>query len=266
MITLPIENSSAQVRQKTQKENFYAARAALFVLALTAAFALNTTAIAQALPGSLWYNGDWNGVNGAANEENTLVSQANTYDDFNVPAGQTWHVTGVYSVDLLTEGFVATGSLWEIRQGVSNGNAGTIIPGGTGTQTPTIILSPSGGYYVEVTGLNLTLTAGTYFITVAPSDSGSGRSFNTTTSGTNCVGTPCGNNGNSWFNSTFFGVFFGPASAQVGVSPADFSDGVIGTAVPEPATVALITCGVGALLIALRRRREAGTPGGALSH
>jgi hypothetical protein len=238
------------------KYNF-AARAALFVLALTAAFALNTTAIAQALPGSLWYNGDFNGVNGLSNEENTVVSQANTYDDFNVPAGQTWTVTSLYSADLLTADFVATGSLWEIRTGVSNGNAGTIVPGGTGTQIPTLI--PTGRpmeYDVLVTGFTpFTLTSGTYFITVAPSDSGSGRSFNSTTSGANCVGTPCGNNGNSWFNSTFFGVFFGPASAEVGVSPADFSDGVIGTAVPEPATVALITCGVGALLIALRRRR-----------
>ena len=64
----------------------FAARAALLALALTAAFALNTTAIAQAPPGSLWYNGDWNYVNGLANERNTLVSQAAVYDDFNVTA------------------------------------------------------------------------------------------------------------------------------------------------------------------------------------
>ena len=42
-------------------------RAALLALALSAALALNTTAIAQAPPGSLWYNGDFNYVNGLAN-------------------------------------------------------------------------------------------------------------------------------------------------------------------------------------------------------
>ena len=63
-----------------------AGRAALLALALTAALVLNTTAIAQAPPGSLWYNGDFNGVNGLANERNTVVSQAAVYDDFNVTA------------------------------------------------------------------------------------------------------------------------------------------------------------------------------------
>ena len=61
-------------------------RAALLALALTAAFALNTTAIAQAPPGSLWYNGDWNFIGSLANERNTGVTQAAVYDDFDVTA------------------------------------------------------------------------------------------------------------------------------------------------------------------------------------
>jgi hypothetical protein len=81
-----------------------------------------------------------------------------------------------------------------------------------------------------------------------------GRFFNTTTSGMNCVGTPCGNDGNSWFNSSYFGVFFGPASAQCD-GCNDFSDGVIGNVVPEPATAALFICGLGTLLVVLRCRR-----------
>jgi hypothetical protein len=60
---------------------------ALFVIAVLAL--LNTTAIAQAPPGSLWYNGDYTYVNGLANERNTLVSQAGVYDDFNVTATMT---------------------------------------------------------------------------------------------------------------------------------------------------------------------------------
>jgi hypothetical protein len=236
-----------------------AARATLFALALTAAFAINTTAIAQALPGSLWYNGDFNGSIWLSNEYNTIVSQANTYDDFNVPSGPGWHVTGLYSADLLTAGFSVSSAEWEIRSGVSNGNAGTLVAGGILSPATAMTTGRSGGglteYDVLVSGLNITLAPGTYFISVAPYGNGSGRSLNTLTSGTNCVGTPCGNDGNSWFNSTFFGVFFGPASNQVGTSPADFSDGVIGNVVPEPATIALLSCGLGALLIALRRRR-----------
>jgi hypothetical protein len=232
-------------------------RAALVALALTAAFALNTTAIAQGLPGSYWYNGDFNQVNGLSSEYNTVVSAANTYDDFTVGAGGVT-INGVYSNELLTAGFINGGAEWEIRSGVSAGNPGTLVAGGSiapATYTPN---GQNGfgliGNWIQVTGLNVNLAPGTYYLSVAAADSGSGRAFNSTTSGAGCVGTPCGNNGNSWFNSAFFGVTFGAASDQLGTSPADFSMGVI--AIPEPATIALVTCGLGALLIAVRRRRS----------
>ena len=41
-----------------------------------------------------------------------------------------------------------------------------------------------------------------------------------------------------------------------GLTFGNLEGAVIGTVVPEPATVALLTCGVGALLIAVRRRRS----------
>jgi hypothetical protein len=108
-------------------------------------------------------------------------------------------------------------------------------------------------YMVEVTGLNVFLpmlpSGQHYWLNVTPVGNGTGRSFNSTTSGTNCVGTPCGNGMGAFFNSSEFGVFFGGPSG-------DYSNGVIGNVVPEPATVALLTCGVGALLIAVRRRRS----------
>jgi hypothetical protein len=241
--------------------------AALFVLALTAALALNTTAIAQAPPGSLWYNGDWNFTGGLANERNTGVTQAAVYDDFDVTAPLGWHVTAVFSDDLTDLGTVITGADWEIRTGVSEENAGTLIASGT-TNSP--LVTPTGRglqlteYMVEVTGLNVflpMLPSGQYYwLNVTPVGNGTGRSFNSKTSGTNCVGTPCGNDDNSFFNSTFFGANFDHASNWVGY-PADFSDGVIGTVVPEPAPLALLTCGVGALLIAFRRRRGIGKRG-----
>jgi hypothetical protein len=225
---------------------------ALVAVALTAfAFA----ASGAALPNSYWYNGDFNGTNGLSSEYNTIVSQANTYDDFNVTSNIT--VTGVYSNELLTAGFIQNGAEWEIRSGVSGGNAGTLVAGGSIAPATYTANGQDGfglfGYFVQVSGLNVSLAPGTYYLTVAANDSGAGRAFNSTTSGAGCVGTPCGNNGNSWFNSTFFGTFYGAASDQLGTSPADFSMGVI---VPEPATIALVTCGLGALLIAVRRRRS----------
>jgi hypothetical protein len=210
----------------------FAARAALLALVL------NTTVIAQAPPGgyggTLWYNGDFNGINGLANERNTAVTQAATYDDFNVPAGQMWIVTGVFSHNL--ENTVVTAADWEIRTGISEGNAGTLIASGR-TKSPEVTQVGQCGfgfceYMVEVTGINVTLVPGHYWLNVTPVGNGTGRSFNSTTSGANCVGTPCGNDQNAFFNSTYFGTYF-TSTANEG-QPYDFSNGVIGTAVPGP--------------------------------
>jgi hypothetical protein len=235
-------------------------RAALLALFVTAALLLNTTADAQAPPGSVWYNGDFNGVNGLANEENTLITQAAVYDNFIVPAGG-WTLAGVFSDNLAST--VITGADWEIRTGVSEGNGGTLVASGS-TSSP--IVTPTGRsgfgyteYTVEVTGLNLflpTLPSGQfYWLNVTPVGDGTGRSFNSTTSGANAIGQPRGNDQNAFFNSTFFGANFTSTSNEG--QPYDYSMGVIGMEVPEPTTVALLTCGVGALLIALRRRRAA---------
>src|SRR6266702_414405 len=73
----------------------------------------------------LWYNGDFNGVNGLANEDNTALGSgefASVYDDFNVPSGG-WTVTAVFSDNLSST--TITGATWEIRQGISEGNGGT---------------------------------------------------------------------------------------------------------------------------------------------
>jgi len=233
----------------------FTARAALLALALTAALALTTTAIAQAPPGSLWYNGDWNYVNGLANERNTVVSQAAVYDDFNVTAPLGWHVTAVFSDNIFLP-FVPTitGADWEIRTGLSEGNAGTLIASGT-TNSPVVTLTGRmtlnfQEYMVEVTGLNVFLpmlpSGQHYWLNVTPVDNGSGRSFNSTTSGLHAVGSPPGNDQNAFFNSAFFGTYF-TSTANEG-QPYDYSNGVIGTVVPEPPPWAMMAIGAVVLI------------------
>jgi hypothetical protein len=238
--------------------------AALLALALTAAVVLNTTAVAAAPPGSLWYNGDFNFVNALPNERNTLISQAAVYDDFNVTAPLGWNVTAVFSNNLLFNnppGCCITAADWEIRTGVSEGNGGTLVASGT-TNSPQVIFTflTENEFRVEVTGLNVFLpmlpSGQHYWLNVTPVGDGTGYSDNTDTSGLNCVGSPCGNDANAFFTSTYFGTYFTNTNNYDG--QPDFSMGVIGTVVPEPATVALLTCGLGMLLIALHRPRGAG--------
>jgi hypothetical protein len=104
----------------------------LFIIATiasAAALVLNTTTFAQAPPGSLWYNGDWNLVNGLSNERNTFVSQAAVYDDFNV-TGHGWNITAVFADDLLASNTNFIGADWEIRSDVSEVDGGTLVASG----------------------------------------------------------------------------------------------------------------------------------------
>jgi hypothetical protein len=244
------------------KYNF-AARAALLALGLTATFALNRTATAQAPPGSLWYNGDYNHINGLSNERNTLITQAAVYDDFDVTAPLGWHVTAVFSNDLVIGGGgIITGADWEIRTGISEGNPGTLIASGT-TNMPivTFTFHAQNEYMVEVTALNVFLPmlppGQHYWLNVTPVGNGTGRSANSDTSGMNCVGSPCGNDDNAFFNSTYFGTYF--TNTNNYTSQPDFSMGVIGNVVPEPPPWAMMAMGAVVLIGVqqLRRRKKA---------
>jgi Chaperone of endosialidase len=203
-------------------------RIPLLTLFVTTALVLNTTAMAQPLPKHYWYNGDWNFVKGLPNERNAIVSDAAVYDDFNVTGNIT--VYNVYSNDLLTPDFAVSGADWEIRSGISEGNPGILIASGT-TNAPLVIPTGRSGfglteYTVQVNGLAVTLVTGhTYWLMVRPVGNGTGRSFNSDTSGVNCMGTPCGNNDNAFFNSTYFGANF--RNTETAYGQHDFSMGLI---------------------------------------
>jgi hypothetical protein len=183
-------------------------------------------------PGPLWYNGDFDGVDGLTNEQDTFApGYSHVYDDFNVNDPGGWDVASVFSDDLANTNI--TSATWEIRQGVSAGNPGTLVASGV-TLTPVITPTGRSGFgftefMVEVTGLSVHLDPGTYWLNVTPVDNlDGGRSFDSTTSGANCIGTPCGDNANSFWDSDLFGVFFVPTS-DAGAQFHDFSMGVNGT-------------------------------------
>ena len=201
----------------------------------------------------LFYGGDADGANGLASERNTLIPDAMVYDDFEVVVG--WTVTGVFG-NFLAD-FTAQQAYYEIRSGVSVGNGGSLIASGTinVTQADTGL-----GYF----GLDLykiggeidplSLAPGTYWFGMAPIDNGGGRAYIATTSGANGVGSPL-NNGNSFFNSSYFGANFDLASNQVGQGYDDFSYGLEGTVVPEPGSMMALGMGALGILPFLRRRK-----------
>ena len=183
-------------------------------------------------PGTLWYNGDFDGIDGLTNEDNTSLGSgqfAHIYDDFIISEPGGWHVTALFSDNL--ENTNVTSATWEIRQGMSAGNGGTLVASGSGTPSVTPTGRSGFGFtefQVEIDGLDITLAQGTYWLNVTPVGDLTGRSFDSTTSGFDCVGTPCCNDDTAFLDSNFFGANFEPV-ADFGSQFHDFSMGVIGT-------------------------------------
>jgi hypothetical protein len=189
---------------------------------------------AHVLGGNLYYSGDFDGRNGLANEQSTFVSDARIYDNFAVPASDFWFVGGVWSSNLMSaRTFTAN---VEVRTGVSVGNGGTLVYSCTGGTADQYFTDAEGFGFIEFSvsvttdGANcpsLTLGPGTYWLNVQPVGNGGGRSFQSSTSGANSVGGPVGD-GNSFFDSTFFGYSFADVSTLLGTGPWDFSQGLFG--------------------------------------
>jgi hypothetical protein len=208
----------------------------------------------------LWYNGDVrSGGDGTVNEETTNRGSLNIYENFTVTDPAGWTIDRVWSNDSMQVTGINQAS-WSIRSGMSTGNGGTVIAGGisAATQTSTGRVNPSPGfpeYSIQVSGLSVYLPAGTYWLSVSPlvgeDTGGVFKSYVSVTLGANAVGTPPGNDANSFINSSFLGYNFAPAFNK------DYSLGVAGVvgAVPEPTSIVLIGVGAAGTLIHHRRRR-----------
>ncbi len=185
---------------------------------------------------SFWYADSLSNENDAAVHGNPYGSAV--YQNFVIPAGQSWNVTALFSNDIMT--LAPMSAYWEIRTGVSEGNGGTLVSSGAGSDSYSQ-KGEYGEYTNTVSGLNLTLAAGTYWFTVVPEAPGQrGRSSNTNTFGQNSVGTEM--NDEQYFNSPFYGYNFTNAD-NLSIFPR-FSSGVLGSAVPEPSSLAMIMPGL----------------------
>jgi hypothetical protein len=237
------------------------APASLKWLALALAVAAPGTARASMV---LWYNGDLQtGGGGTVNEETTNGGSFNIFDNFNVTAPGGWTIDTVWSNDSMQITGITQAS-WSIRTGMSVGNPGTVIASGVGaaTQTPTGRTNPSLGfaeYTIQVSGLNVPLAPGTYWLSVSPlvgadptvTGGGVFRSYNSTTTGTNAVGTPPGDDADGLLYSPFLGYNYATFHD-------DYSMGVAGVAqvasIPEPSPMVLAVVAASVGVLACRRR------------
>jgi hypothetical protein len=140
----------------------------------------------------------------------------------------TVDVTGVFS-DSLPFCYDGCGGIpgatWEIRQNVSPGDGGQVVASGF-TYAP-VVTVPDGVFTrTLVTCLNIHLPPGTYWLNVTPAghdNSGIDFSLAYTTSGVNCVGAPCGNDGNSFSYSPESGETWAQFSADWPMGITGFS-------------------------------------------
>jgi hypothetical protein len=239
--------------------------------------------MANAIPshaGVLWYNGDFpgnslgvlNGIN-MTFEGAFAAGAASVYDDFNVPTESGgWHVDSIWSNNLMTFSD-ATQATWSIRTNVASGDAGTVVADGTSPVT----LTPTGRSLLEfseftvlVSALGIDLAPGTYWLSVTPHGLGGDQSsLNATTDGLNAIGSPPGDNGNSFLNSALVSADFQPLDEVFGIAP-DFSMGVSGTVlaprvVPEPAAIWLTALALATLFFFAAKQRTSASSAGASS-
>jgi len=216
--------------------------------------------VAPSIADTLWYNGDYyyDDNNRPAEQANRYVSNqispalnARAYDDFVVSASG-WTINTLYSNNIVYNSTI-TEAYWEIRRGMSDGNGGTLLFSGTSSASVVAtgrISNPNDNnpemtVAVDVTGLNLSLAAGTYWLSVTPiiSDD-NGWAANTITIGLNAFGMYPGNNGNGFAcyvdaitNQKYRDgdyVFGWPVDYSMGI------EGTVGSSVPIPASILLL--------------------------
>ncbi len=189
---------------------------------------------------TLWYSGDNDGS--LTNQVSITGGAAENlfFEDFAVPDSAGWQVDSVFSNNFSVSGAPSKAN-WAILSGVSAGtsqsNLGTVIASGLSdtTVTPTGRTAtnssnsvPNPEYTFTVSGLNISLEPGKYYLTVTPS----GISTPSATQGANAIG--INDSGNFRVSATRINPLIVSPEAN------DFSLGLTGvlrgesTSVPEP--------------------------------
>jgi hypothetical protein len=248
---------------------------------------------------TLFYGGDRDESTGDLGAQNQIGrGVARAFDDFAVTSPTGWQIDSVFSNNIVRlpffdpqnnplginpafrpfypPNFDFTPPLtveWSIRSGISADSFGTLIAGGNAQADVTEtgrILGDVREYTFSVSGLNVSLDPGNYFLSVTPNFNIGTKGYDiveSTTLGQNAIDNLGGN------NSSF--VFFGDPGSSVNFiasNPSDLSFGLTGdirgiqgetTAVPEPLPapwlVGMLPLGFGLLkgkLSALRSRAK----------
>jgi hypothetical protein len=196
----------------------------------------------------LFYAGDYDtdasDANGLANEVDDIVSTgAATYTPFIVPKGKIWTVTGLFTINFMSEMILDPNTVpYEVRKDIpkSGGNGGHLVCHGekTATLIDTGICQGFGYQCYAVIANNIKgcrLPSGKYWMSVVPyctnsnsCDGGGWRAFITNDDGAmNHRFGPLEPANDSFFNSVYFGAVWEPSSEQQ--TSSRFSVGVEGT-------------------------------------
>lgn len=203
---------------------------------------------------TIFYGGDFNGINGHASQVGgTTFEDVRSYDDFTLT--EATDITGVFG-NFLHVGSIGSSSLyWEIRQGVAEGFGGSVVHAATVSPATVTDLGNTflsyNQFLFESSVTPFTLGPGTYYLTVAV-QGGADAAYLCDTDGANGVGSPLDN------NHAFVDAWDPFASSHYinwQEEERDFSMGLNGAAaVPEPASMVALGLGAAALL---KRRRQA---------
>jgi hypothetical protein len=221
----------------------------------------------------LFFSGNFNG-DGLDSLNNQVGGLGNGFSAVfeKFTAGTTWNITDVYSQNLMSTGNVSS-AYWGIFQ-IFGDNNYQIVAGNTSAAATA---TATGNTYQDLTeykvkvNVNVTLGAGTYYLYVSPILSGDDQAYISATSGGGGVGSPLGNNADSFYYSNpLFGSNVINTTEVLGPNPDNpngtwgFSEGIDGSpaasAAPEPSSVALVglglTCLAGRMVVSVRSRRR----------
>lgn len=214
----------------------------------------------------LFYNGDDAGSPRAFQTSQAWDGNpeihALSYDNFLV-SGASWSVTGLFGTLYSETPF--TSLYWEIRTGVSEGVGGTLIGGGVAAATTTALTSGSFALapdlvvsyttwdtHVDISDAHLVLDPGMYWLALAPLQPAFAYHGSVYIRYAGLVEARGTHGVNPVLDQT---TYHGSSYIKNVLTEADYSVGVEGSTVPEPATMTLLATGMLGLASMRRRRR-----------